>query len=127
MEDDRYSSILLKEVLHRLHIDVVHLESGQDAVDYFREHPEVDLILMDIKLPDITGYEATAEIRKFNPTVPIIAQTAYALLGDREKALNAGCSDYLSKPIYQKLLKQIIEKFAPDTNQQITPENEVPD
>ncbi len=73
-------------------------------------NPDIDLVLMDIKLPTIDGYEATRQIRKFNKDVIIIAQTAYALEGDREKAIAAGCNDYISKPIkrmnyWRKLVK----------------------
>ena len=66
---------------------------------------------MDIKMPIIGGYEATKEIRKFNKEVIIIAQTAYSLPGDREKAFEAGCNDYISKPIDKEVLMGLIEKY----------------
>ena len=69
-----------------------------------------DLILMDIRMPGIDGYEATKEIRKFNQKVVIIAQTAFALSGDKEKAISAGCNDYLSKPIKKADLFSAIKK-----------------
>jgi CheY-like chemotaxis protein len=65
---------------------------------------------MDIKMPDMDGYEATRQIRKFNRNVIIIAQTAYALFDDREKAINSGCNDYISKPINLIKLQRMIEK-----------------
>jgi CheY-like chemotaxis protein len=66
---------------------------------------------MDIQIPDMNGYEATKEIRKFNEKVIIIAQTAYALSGDREMAIEAGCNDYISKPIHVSVLQSIIQKY----------------
>jgi hypothetical protein len=67
--------------------------------------------MMDIKMPKMDGYEATREIRKFNKNVIIIAQTAYALAGDREKAIEAGCNDYISKPIKMNLLVALVNKY----------------
>ena len=71
-----------------------------------------DLILMDIQLPEMNGHYATREIRKFNKTVVIIAQTAYARKEDRKKALEAGCNDYISKPIIQSLLTELVKKHC---------------
>ena len=69
------------------------------------------MVLMDLKMPAMNGYEATRQIRKFNKTIPIIAQTAYALAGDKAKALAAGCNDYLSKPINRGGLMEMIYKY----------------
>ncbi|MGQ1911098.1 response regulator [Marinifilum sp. RC60d5] len=66
---------------------------------------------MDIKMPKMNDHDATTEIRKFNKDLVIIAQTAYALRGDKEKAIEAGCNDYITKPINKKLLLEIINKF----------------
>jgi len=85
--------------------------NGIDAVETCRNNPDIDLILMDIQLPDMNGYEATREIRKFNKSVIIIAQTAYALTGDRELTLKAGCNDYISKPIDKRVLNEMIQKY----------------
>jgi len=76
------------------------------------ENPDISLILMDIKMSDISGLEAVKEIRKFNKDIPIVAQTAYALEGDKEKAINAGCNDYLSKPISRTDLEKIVYKYT---------------
>jgi CheY-like chemotaxis protein len=65
---------------------------------------------MDIRMPDMSGYEATRQIREFNREVVIIAQTAYGLLGDREKAIKAGCNDYIAKPIKKTELLQLLQK-----------------
>ena len=77
----------------------------------FRENPRINLILMDLKMPVMDGYEATRQIRTLNKNIPIIAQTAYALSGDNEKAMNAGCNDYVTKPINKSLLMNKIKAF----------------
>jgi CheY-like chemotaxis protein len=69
---------------------------------------------MDIQLPDINGYQVTSVIKTINPLVPIIAQTAYGLTGDREKALEAGCNDYISKPILKDTLLCLLKKYIED-------------
>lgn len=73
-----------------------------------RDHPDIDIVLMDIKIPGIDGYEATRQIREFNKEVFILAQTAYAQAGAREKAIEAGSDDYIAKPINKKQLIEII-------------------
>jgi CheY-like chemotaxis protein len=104
---DQYLTILLSE----LKADVLHAINGQDAVEICRENGDIDLVMMDIRMPVMDGYEATRQIREFNREVVIIAQTAFALSGDREKALEAGCNDYISKPIKKDELIQIILKY----------------
>jgi CheY-like chemotaxis protein len=76
-----------------------------------RNNPDIDLILMDIQMPEMNGYEATRKIRQFNKDVVIIAQTAYVLTGDREMAIAAGCNDYISKPIKKDELMALIQKY----------------
>ena len=66
--------------------------------------------MMDIQMPDMDGYEAIRQIRKFNKNVIIIAQTAYGLAGDKEKAIKAGCNDYVSKPVSSALLDEVIKR-----------------
>lgn len=110
-EDDNISFTFLKLVLTSHGFSVIHAENGQDAVELFKENPEVAMVLMDVKMPGMNGLEATREIRKLSPTVPIIAQTAYALAGDSEKTLEAGCNDYVSKPVTAELLMKKINKY----------------
>ena len=81
-----------------------------EAIEACQRTTDFDLILMDIQLPVMDGYEATMQIRKFNKNVIIIAQTAYALTGDKERAIEAGCNDYISKPINKDLLLSLIKK-----------------
>jgi PAS domain S-box-containing protein len=107
-EDDEISIILFKRSLQPISKNILTARNGLEALETCRKNPDIDLILMDIKMPEMSGYEATREIRKFNPKVFIIAQTAYALLGEKEKALNAGCNDYITKPIDKELLFKVI-------------------
>jgi len=79
-------------------------------VEACRNNPDIDLVLMDIRMPLMDGNEATRQIRKFNKEIIIIAQTAYGFSSDREKAIEAGCNDYISKPISKQILFEIINK-----------------
>lgn len=110
-EDDKIAETLLTKILKTNGANLLYARNGEQAVRLCRENPQIDLVMMDVKMPIMDGYEATREIRKFNPDVVIIAQTAYALQGDREKALDAGCDDYISKPIKPEILLNKIEFF----------------
>jgi signal transduction histidine kinase/CheY-like chemotaxis protein len=110
VEDDKDSLFLIQEILHPLNIEIHHVGDGKDAVDFIKTNPETKLILMDMKLPYMNGEEATVEIRKFNMNISIIAQTAYAMLGDKEKALNAGCNDYITKPLESVKLLELVTR-----------------
>lgn len=111
VEDDEASEILITRDVNLFSKEILKARTGPDAIRTCMNNPDIDLILMDIQLPGMDGYEATAEIRKFNKNVVIIAQTAYALTGDRDKALLAGCNDYISKPINKTDLHNIITQY----------------
>jgi len=110
-EDDDVSQQLLSAMMSRYSREIFEVRSGLEAVEYCHQYPDLDLILMDIQLPDMNGYEATREIRKFNTTVIILAQTAYGLSSDRDKAIEAGCNDYIAKPIHKKELAVLVNKY----------------
>lgn len=110
VDDDEMSELLIDYILEKLNYTIFRAKTGVEAIDICRKHPEIDLILMDIKLPDLNGFEATKIIREFNQKVKIFAQTAYALPGDKEKALHSGCNDYLPKPYNDSLLIAKIRK-----------------
>jgi len=110
-EDDEASGMLVEISVKRFAKEILIVRNGFEAVDVCRNNPDLDLILMDIQMPQMNGHEATREIREFNKEVVIIAQTAYALSGDKEKAIDAGCTDYLSKPIKRDKLEEMIEKY----------------
>jgi PAS domain S-box-containing protein len=110
-EDDEASSKLISTVLHNHAREIIHAKTGTEAVELCRSKPNIDLILMDIRMPEIDGYNATRIIRQFNNDVVIIAQTAYGLSRDREKALEAGCNDYIAKPVNKAELLGLIKKY----------------
>ena len=115
VEDDRVSVFYLRELINMIDIEGVsiqteHVTTGEKAIDHCRDH-SCDLILMDIKLPGISGLDATRKIKKLRPFLPVIAQTAFALSGDEDKALDAGCDDYLSKPISEEALMEKLRKY----------------
>ena len=95
----------LEIVIGTITSNILKARSGLEAVEIAGKNADIVLILMDIKMPVMDGLEATRQIRKFNPEVIIVAQTAYSLTGDREKAIEAGCNDYLSKPIKKEELE----------------------
>ena len=111
VEDDETSEDLLSIVIGKFAHEIIIARTGKEAVQVCQNRPGIDMILMDILLPEMDGYEATRQIRKFNKDVIIIAQTAYALEGDKEKTIAAGCDDYISKPIEADELKQLIVKY----------------
>jgi CheY-like chemotaxis protein/anti-sigma regulatory factor (Ser/Thr protein kinase) len=108
-EDDDFSSILLQKVVNPYAREILLAKSGQEALTLMISNSDIDLILMDIKMPDLNGYDAIRKIREFNKSVYIIAQTAFALIGDRSKAFEAGCDDYITKPVNQNVLREMIE------------------
>ena len=112
VEDDETSCFLLYKGVKRFGGEILKVNSGIAAVKECGNNPDLDLILMDIKMSDMDGYEATRQIRQFNKHVIIIAQTAYALMGDREKAIDAGCNDHITKPINPNLLNELIQKHV---------------
>ena len=109
-EDDKSSSQLISIIIRKIAGEIINVENGTEAVRACFKNPEIDLILMDIQMPIMDGYEATRQIRQFNTDVIIIAQTAFALCGDNEKAIDAGCNDYISKPIKTNNLLNLISK-----------------
>jgi PAS domain S-box-containing protein len=110
-EDDEVSVKLIDTYIKMVVKDILKAGSGMEAVEVCRNNPDIDLILMDIRMPDMGGHEATRQIRQFNQEVIIIAQTAHGLTGDREKALKAGCNDYISKPFNKSDLLNLLNKY----------------
>jgi len=114
VEDDQQSQDLIKQILKPLKVIVNDVSDGHDAIQHVILHPGTNLILMDLKLPVLDGYEATKVIRKLKPHIPIIAQTAYAMAGDREKAISAGCDEYITKPIDSGNLLRLVKLYLSD-------------
>ncbi|OFY40731.1 MAG: hypothetical protein A2X18_11790 [Bacteroidetes bacterium GWF2_40_14] len=111
VEDDETSEKLISIMVKTFSKEQIRARNGIKAVEICKKNPDIDLILMDIQLPEMSGCEATRQIRKFNKDVVIIAQTAHGLTGDREMAIKAGCNDYISKPIKQEELTALIQKL----------------
>ncbi|MCF8381370.1 MAG: PAS domain S-box protein [Bacteroidales bacterium] len=111
VDDDETSDMLICAILEEISLEILHAKNGLEAIEYCRNNPDLDLIFMDIKMPVLGGYDTTRQIRQFNKDVIVIAQTAYGLLGDREKAIEAGCSDYITKPISKSELLLLIRKY----------------
>ncbi|WP_432410674.1 ATP-binding protein [Rasiella sp. SM2506] len=115
-EDDKISSILISALVKEYSTTLLHAKTGGEAVEICRNNADVDLILMDIQMPMMNGFEATRQIRKFNKDVIIIAQTASVLSGDKEKILEKGCNDYISKPINKNKLLTLLQKYFDASN-----------
>ena len=111
-EDDKLNYIFYVTLLKKLKVDILHAQTGLEAVEHCKNNPDISLILMDLKMPEMNGLEATREIRTFRSNLPIIAVTAYAMSGDEKKAFDAGCSDYIAKPFNKNDLYQKLESFG---------------
>ncbi|MBN2347479.1 MAG: PAS domain S-box protein [Bacteroidales bacterium] len=111
-EDDDFSYLYLSDVLGKTGANILRAKDGQETLDIVFSNPDIQLVLMDIKMPLIDGYEVTRRIRKKYPNLFIIAQTAFASEEDHRKSLEAGCNDYISKPIKYRELIEKIRKFA---------------
>ncbi|WP_395060660.1 response regulator [Flavobacterium sp.] len=109
-EDDNINFLLLEKIMRLKNYKIIRAKNGQEAVSICRDNKNIDLVLMDIKMPVLSGYEALAKIKVFRPELPIIAQTAYSSSEDQEKMKRAGFVNYITKPINKEKLFQIIAK-----------------
>lgn len=111
-EDDASNYFLLHENLKKYKVDIIWAKTGKEAIDLFEKNKDkLDLVLMDVQMPELNGYEATQYIKEIDPRIPVIAQTAYAMAGEREASLKAGCDDYISKPLIMNELIFILNKY----------------
>ncbi len=108
-EDVTTNFLLIKTALKRTGVTLVWAKNGQEAVEECKKDQQIDLVLMDVRMPVMSGFEATPLIRKMRPELPVIAQTSYAMDGDREKSIESGCTDYIAKPFN---IKEFIELIA---------------
>jgi two-component system cell cycle response regulator DivK len=109
-DDELTNFILVEKTLKKTNIKVFHAENGEQAVEIFEKNPEINIILMDIRMPEMGGLEATKHIRNVNRDTPIIAFTAFALSDDEAIALEFGCDDYISKPVRPEFLLRKINE-----------------
>ena len=110
VEDDAISKLLMTLAVKKYAKEILKVSTGYQAIETCRANPDIDLVMMDINMPEMGGYEATKKIREFNKDVVIIAQTANGMQSDKEEALAAGCNDYISKPVNLSTLSKIIKK-----------------
>jgi CheY-like chemotaxis protein len=116
IDDDARNIFALTSVLERHRLKVLYAENGRKGIEVLREHPDVNCLLMDVMMPEMDGYETTREIRKMDEfaSVPIIALTAKAMKGDREKCIEAGASDYITKPVEPEQLLSLLRVWLYD-------------
>lgn len=111
-EDEESNYLLLRSIL-RKHFNLHHARTGKEALQIYADKQPIDLILLDIKMPEMSGIEALKEIRKISAGIPIVMQSAYAYDSDFEIARQAGASDFITKPINLQILKDTINKYCP--------------
>lgn len=112
VEDEEVNYLYLDTLLEnaKLNLKTLHAKHGQEAVEICKENAEIDFVLMDMKMPVMNGFEATKLIKKIRPDLPIVAQTAYSTTEEKAQALTAGCDDFISKPISEETLNELINK-----------------
>jgi len=110
-EDDEANLIYFENILRNEGLGVITASNGQDAIDRIHEHPEISLVLMDMKMPLMDGMEATKRIKSIRRELPVVAITAFAMSGDKKKILEAGCDGYLSKPLTKEVLLAKVKEF----------------
>ncbi len=110
-EDEDTNFYFLSEILNRTGAKVIRAFNGNEAIQLCKQNQLIDIVLMDIKMPELNGFEATHEIKNIRPELPVIAQTAFALSDDLQKALEAGCDDYIAKPILKEYLIEKLNYF----------------
>ncbi len=113
VEDDEVSTLLLKRSLKNQNISILCAENGWEAVELVQCHPEINLVLMDLKMPVMSGYDATKKIKQLRPDLPVIAQSAFTTKEEKQKAREAGCSNFITKPINNTELHNLIQELLP--------------
>lgn len=110
-DDDNISVILLTNYLKNIEADFIIARDGEEALTLFEQNTDVDLILMDIKMPKLNGFEVTKQIKSKNPHTKIIAETAFAMVDDEKKAVEVGCDAYITKPINGERLVTMVKSM----------------
>lgn len=113
VEDDSSSRLYLNKILEKTGVILLNAGDGQEAIDIALDNPDIDIILMDIQLPVMNGYKSAEKIREFRENIIIIAQTAYGLMGDKEKIIDSGFNDFIIKPIFaQALIEKLVASLT---------------
>ena len=111
-EDDDVNYLYLQTLLSKYNFRLIRAGNGLEALELCGKTPDIKLVLMDIKMPYMNGYDATMKIKTDRPDLPVIVQSAYAMNEDKTKAFAAGCDDYLTKPIRREELMAMVEKYC---------------
>ncbi len=111
VEDEQNNFIYLSEIIKRTGAKVLEANNGQQSYELIQKNPEINLVLMDLMMPEMNGYEATRKIKALRPSLPIIAQTAYTMAKEKKKSLESGCDGYISKPYNPPVLLDLIHNF----------------
>lgn len=111
VEDEANNLEFLTRLLQQNGANTIAVRTGTEAIEQIKNDSLIKIVLMDIKLPDIDGFETTRQIKALRPNIPVIAQTAYALYEDRELCIKNGCDDYISKPLKKTVLFELINKY----------------
>jgi CheY-like chemotaxis protein len=110
VEDEEVSRFFFEKVLKKTQANLFFVNDGIDAVNMIKQNTEIDVVLMDIRLPRMNGFEATVKIKEINPEMPIIIQTAYEMSSAKEEAIKSGCNDFITKPINISTLFSLLQK-----------------
>ncbi len=111
VEDEQNNFIYLSEIIKRTGAKILEANNGKQSFDLIQKHTEIDLVLMDLMMPEMDGYEATKKIKSLRPGVPVIAQTAYTMAKEKKRSLESGCDGYISKPYNPPVLLDLINNF----------------
>ncbi|MCX6271925.1 MAG: response regulator [Bacteroidetes bacterium] len=111
-EDDNVNFVFIELVLKSPLLCVTRAVNGLKAVEICHDHPEIDLILMDLKMPEMDGFEATRRIKRFRKELPVIAVTAFSGPENKKEAFDAGCDEFITKPVKKELLYETLKRFG---------------
>ena len=111
VEDDEDDYRFLSDAFEKTRVQLLWTKAGKEAVNICRSDKNINLVMLDIRLPDISGYDVARQIKELREKLPVITQTAYITSGEREKCLEAGCDDYFVKPLYPEKILELISKY----------------
>lgn len=111
-EDEEYNMLYINELFSTTKFKIIEADNGLSAIEIAKNNPAIDLVLMDIKMPKLNGYDAMKAIKENNPNMPVIALSAFAMESEKETAIGKGFDFYLTKPLNRKLLFEVINKFT---------------
>lgn len=111
VEDEESSRFLFEKTLKKTQAKIIYVNNGMAAINLIQTKPDIDLVLMDIRIPIMDGITATAKIKKLNPHLPVIIQTAFAMSTIREESIKSGCDEFITKPIDTDTLLYLLDKY----------------